>query len=521
MGDLIGHLRKMVLEKGDAGLSDARLMEEYITRHEAAAIAALVRRYSKMVWGVCYRILGNPQDAEDAFQTTFLVLVRKAGSVKPPGMVGNWLYGVAQQTARNARRDVSRRLHRERPLGDVPCSDQRGDSPWRDLLPVLDQEVGRLPHIYRVTIVLCDLECKSRKEAARYLGIPEGTVAGRLARARTMLAKRLARHAPGMSPGALAAAIAEHAPSACLPPAVISSTLKAVYLVASGKTAASVVSANVGILLAGVLNSMLLKKLTFISAMCLGLAVAGVGVVALSPQAAAQKEVGSANTGGVQDIPEQKLAQSALPMKATGAEKKAASGVTTYLVKVPSPMDGFVQFIGTEIKVGEKVPPNKSILAQLGKEKKEFRRLQSGDAVVEGQFLARLADDPLENAELNMKAKKLSQSMADADGSKAIAQEAESKYTVALRLFQTKAIAEEDLRSAKATLVKLYWDGVAKERAVETAQADLRISEEVIERHNVRGMVGGVIRNIYKRPGEAVRKFETILEIEVTEKEEK
>src|SRR5262249_8074968 len=158
-----------------------------------AAFAALVRRHGPMVWGVCRRALANPHDAEDAFQATFLVLVRKAACVQPRDLVANWLYGVARITAHRARVANAKRRSRERhvptrpegPPAPVPCD---------DLPPLLAQELARLPDRYRAVILLCDLEGRTRKETARHLGVPEGTVGGRLARARTLLARRLARH---------------------------------------------------------------------------------------------------------------------------------------------------------------------------------------------------------------------------------------------------------------------------------------------------------------------------------------
>src|SRR5262245_24823039 len=101
--EVLQHLRRAVLLRDGAGLTDGQLLEGYLSRRDEAALAALVRRHGPMVWGVCRRILHNWHDAEDAFQATFLVLVRKARSVEPREMVAHWLYGVAHQTALKAR----------------------------------------------------------------------------------------------------------------------------------------------------------------------------------------------------------------------------------------------------------------------------------------------------------------------------------------------------------------------------------------------------------------------------------
>src|SRR5262245_12293223 len=191
---VIQHLRRTVLLRDGVGLTAGQLLEDYLSRREEAALAVLVRRHGPMVWRVCRRVLRNYHDAEDAFQATFLVLVRKAASIVPRKMVANWLYGVAHQTALKARATAARRRGRERQMADLPEPAGTEQKLWRDLQTLLDEELSRLPDKYRAVIVLCDLEGKTRKDAARQLGCPEGTVAGQLARARAMLAKRLARH---------------------------------------------------------------------------------------------------------------------------------------------------------------------------------------------------------------------------------------------------------------------------------------------------------------------------------------
>jgi RNA polymerase sigma-70 factor (ECF subfamily) len=120
-----------------------------------------------MVWGVCRRVLTNHQDAEDAFQATFFVLARKAAAVVPKDMVANWLYGVAHQAALHAGRTAARRKARERQVTSMPEPALTDNDPWPDLQPILDQELSRLPDKYRAVVVLCDLEGKGRKEAAR------------------------------------------------------------------------------------------------------------------------------------------------------------------------------------------------------------------------------------------------------------------------------------------------------------------------------------------------------------------
>src|SRR5262249_11436145 len=191
---VVQFLREQVVRAELETVTDAQLLQRYVAERDEVAFAALVRRHSAMVWGVCKRVLSHDQDAEDAFQATFTVLVRKAASIRPQSLLGNWLYGVAHQVAVKARAMNARRMSREKQLSAPLANAAAKADAWQELQSILDQELSLLPEKYRAILVLCDLEGKTRKEAAAQLGVPEGTVAGRQARARTMLAKRLARH---------------------------------------------------------------------------------------------------------------------------------------------------------------------------------------------------------------------------------------------------------------------------------------------------------------------------------------
>src|SRR5579871_3879425 len=236
MNQLLRHLRRAA-HAGQPCLSDGELLACFIERREETAFAALLRRHGPMVLGVCRRILGNVHDAEDAFQATFLVLVRKASSVRPREAVGNWLYGVAYRTALEARTRLLRRRTRERELVDIPHADNRPDACWFELQAVLDHELHRLPDKYRLAVVLCDLEGRSRKEVARQLAIPEGTLSSRLATAHKKLAWRLTRYGLSVSGASLAMLIAENAASACVPASLLVATLRAAMLLTLGQAA--------------------------------------------------------------------------------------------------------------------------------------------------------------------------------------------------------------------------------------------------------------------------------------------
>jgi RNA polymerase sigma factor (sigma-70 family) len=268
MNSVIERLRRAML-RGRVGLGDRELLGCFIERHDEAAFAALVHRHGPMVWGVCRRLLSH-HDAEDAFQATFLVLVRKAASIVPREMVGNWLYGVAHQAALQARRTAARRRAREVQVTVMPDTETVRQGQWPDVQPLLDQELSRLPNNYRAVIVLCDLEGRTRKEVARQLGVPEGTVAGRLARARAMLAKRLTERGVTLSAGALAAVLARNVAAAGVPDSVVCSTISAAGFLAAGDVAAAApVSGKVAALTEGVLKAMMMSKLKAVVAVAL------------------------------------------------------------------------------------------------------------------------------------------------------------------------------------------------------------------------------------------------------------
>jgi RNA polymerase sigma factor (sigma-70 family) len=209
-------------------VADSNLLERFTARRDEAAFAALVQRYGPLVLGVCRRALRHEQDAEDAFQATFLVLARNAGTVRKRESVGSWLYGVAYRIARKARATRGRRQGRESQLQDVPApAEASPEWVWREIRPVLDEEVNQLPPKYRLAFVLCYLEGKTNEQAARQLGCPLGTVLSRLARAREQLRGRLTRRGLAVSAALLAAALKGRAGAAAVPPALARAAGKA------------------------------------------------------------------------------------------------------------------------------------------------------------------------------------------------------------------------------------------------------------------------------------------------------
>jgi RNA polymerase sigma factor (sigma-70 family) len=360
LGTVLQNVRRSVLCHDNAGHTDGTLLECFITQQDEAAFEALVRRHGPMVLGVCRRVLRNEADAEDAFQATFLVLVRRAGSIRPRGMVGNWLYGVAHNTARKAKAMNTRMRTREREAG-ARSKPEAVSEDWQQQQELLDQELEALPDKYRAPIVLCDLEGKSIKDAARHLGCPLGTIGTRLARGRSMLARRLARRGLTLSGALIAAFLSQKAASAPVPLPLVSSTVKAASLFTVGQAASGVVGAKVAALTEGVLKTMLLTKLKIATAVLLAIAGLSAGLAGLNYDAQAAESARGEQTQPAQDAkaeqpasqpgPKDKAvqAQIAKVLKAHGGEEILGKLKTfTFKVKTSPVLDGVIRDENTD-----------------------------------------------------------------------------------------------------------------------------------------------------------------------------
>jgi RNA polymerase sigma factor (sigma-70 family) len=311
---------------GRGELTDGELLNHFLSHQDDVALAALVRRHSPMVWGVCRRLLRSHHDAEDAFQATFFVLVKKAATLPNRETVGNWLYGVAHKTAVRMRTMVAKRGVREKQVKVMPEPTTAQQYVWNDLAPVVDEELSCLPDKYRVLIVLCDLEGVTRKEVARQLDIPEGTAASRLATARAMLAKRLARRGVVLSGVLLGAVLSQQWASGSVPALVVSQAIKVAGRMAAGQTGTAVISVKAAALTEGVLNAMFLSKLKGVLAVVLvvGLTLAGAAGLHLQIQAADQSKAKGEHPVAEKD---QKKGGEQQPMPRQGpAPKNAKSG---------------------------------------------------------------------------------------------------------------------------------------------------------------------------------------------------
>jgi RNA polymerase sigma factor (sigma-70 family) len=260
LSEVLRHLHGLAGADRARDLTDGELLEQFHGRREEAAFAALVQRHGPMVWGVCRRVLHDPHQAEDAFQATFLVLLRRSRSIRKSESLGSWLHGVAYRVAARARSRADTRRAQERRFVEMPRPDSLDDMTWQELRTVLDEELRRLPEKYRAPVVLCYLEGKTHEQAARQLGCPRTSLSSRLGKARALLQERLVRRGLALSVGVLTAALAEKAAVAEVPALLLMSTIRTVPLAAAGHAAA--VSPQAIALAKGVLQTMSTTKLT-------------------------------------------------------------------------------------------------------------------------------------------------------------------------------------------------------------------------------------------------------------------
>jgi RNA polymerase sigma factor (sigma-70 family) len=293
-GILLRHIRSMAA----GGETDRQLLDDFAARHDEAAFAALVARHGPMVLRVCRCVLNHEQDAEDAFQATFLVLARNVGSIRKREAVANWLHGVAHRTALKAKRSAARRRNHEAQLRDqrawLPC-DRPGRSPtWEEVQAVLDEEIERLSETLRPAFVLCILQGKSGAEAAAELGVTHGTLKSRLNRARQRLQDRLARRGIKLSVLLAALSVAEHAVQAGISSILARATARSGLLIAAGGPAAGIIPPHVAALATGVTRTMFLTKARIAAALLLAFGfIVVTGALGLPGNAADENVKGS------------------------------------------------------------------------------------------------------------------------------------------------------------------------------------------------------------------------------------
>jgi RNA polymerase sigma factor (sigma-70 family) len=264
-----------------AGEPDARLLDRFVLHGEEAVFAILVRRHGPMVLAVARRVLRRVQDAEDVFQATFLLLARKAGSIRKREALGGWLHGVAHRLALRAKAQGARRkMHEGRAAGRASGGPGR-EAAWQEVQAALDAALAELPEKYRAALVLCGLEGKTLAEAGRLLGCPAATVGTRVARGRALLRQRLGQQGWTLSAAGLSALLLANAAPAAAPAPLTGATVKAVLAFAAGRTAASLCSARVIGLVERGLQTMFLNKLkSMLTVLSLAAVVAGAAALA-------------------------------------------------------------------------------------------------------------------------------------------------------------------------------------------------------------------------------------------------
>jgi RNA polymerase sigma factor (sigma-70 family) len=525
------HRLRQLTDPGSTGLSDAELLDRYTRTADQAAFELLLWRHGPMVHGVCRRILRRTEDAEDAFQATFLTLVRKAGSVRRGVALGAWLYQVAYRVALRSRASV---VPREEPASEPAAASTADDLAWRELSPVLDEEVRRLPARYRDPVVLCYLEGRTHAEAARELGCPKGTVAIRLLRARKLLQKRLTRRGVTLAGGVLIAVAATPASAA-----LVAHTLRTAF--------GGPVPVRVTALTEGVIRAMSLTRLKVVSAalaLAVGLLAGGSAVLSRAepPGRRPAQPV-------VDESAKPASAPSAEPAPAVAAEKK--DGV---LARVPALRDGQILVIGTEIAPGEKVASDHRVVVTVGtllvgpskiwqpwkegdgtwkpwkegdditakslklqREKKEYKRLEVGDEIKAGRTVA-LVDPLLAIGDFEIKLASLDAAEADKRAARKTKEEAERRVAAQEESMRRVpgSVSKDDYEGAKLTARRYYEEEIAKNSAVIKAQQELIRAQTILSMYEVHTPVSGVIKSIERQSGEAVRALETILVVGAT-----
>lgn len=274
--ELVRYLRTLAAGRDNDACTDRQLLEQFVTRREQASFAALVRRHGPMVLGVCRRVLGHDQDAEDAFQATFLILARKAGSIRKHESVNSWLHGVAFHVAERLRAKVARRSVLQRKAVSRPPIDPAECVAWREIRCLLDSELARLPEHYRAPLVLCYLQGQTQDEAARQLEWSLSTFRRRLDRARRLLACRLKSRGLKLSAALTTPVLLENSATA-VPPLLAANTVRAGLIVATRNTAQGIVSAQVISLAESSVGSLVVKKasIAFVLLLSLSLGVGG------------------------------------------------------------------------------------------------------------------------------------------------------------------------------------------------------------------------------------------------------
>lgn len=454
----------------EVGVGDAALLERFTRERDEAAFELLLRRHGPMVLSTCQRLLGHAHDAEDAFQATFLVLARRAGSVARREAVAAWLYRVACRVALRLRAARARRARYEQ---EAPSPEAAVEAPASDLAELrraLDEEVARLPTRHRAAFVLCCLDGMTGAEAARELGCPLGTVSSRLTRARERLRARLARR--GLAPAVAAALAALPAPATAIPS--IRSTLAAATKFAGGPPSAGAVPSRPESLARGVLRSMAITKLKIAAVVLAVAAVACAGWLSREleaappatkgpPAVAAPKAVAVSvvqpKKGGIDRVSEQTCSIESFQQAEIGA------GATGFLKTVA--VD-----IGSRVKKGE-------VLAVIDAPELELNLRLARVGVEQALGLVGVAEAQLQAAKVEVDAAKKTTSMreVEAKAAQAYARFREKQFDRIKRLYKDGAAESTLVEENEGQLLAARSKADAAVAAVDSARADADVRQ--------------------------------------------
>src|SRR5262245_47881148 len=565
LSSLVGHLRRLVAAPERCGLGDALLLERWLQLRDEAAFEVLLWRHGPLVLGVCRRLLREPQDVEDAFQATFLTLLRKAGSIRRSDSVAAWLYRVAYRIA--LRAGAARRNDAELLGDDVPAPEGETELLWRDLRPVLDEEVNGLPARYRTAFVLCYLQGKTNAEAAAEIGCPVGTILSRLNWARQRLRKRLERRGLTLTAGLLAVLLVERAIAAPAPASLVQATFQAGLAFAAGEVSGGAVSAKVLTLTQEVIRAMFLAKLK-VAAVAAAVTAISLGAGVLAYQSWAGEPRGSEPRAPVPGLPDRGRPQ------APASDSPDAS--QPMYLKVPSQRDGLLLYVATELTPEERAklaanasdaelaklgfvrvtetwvytewlkgqPESEIIEIDVGKEgAKDFRKfrrvaegeqvadaakvecvrqerilrkLKPGDRVKKGDLLG-LVDPRVAIDEYQLRKTKVKAAEADHLASQKTRDEAFQRMKTAEKLRERNptAIPLEEVRGAQLTYDRYFSEEVAKQEAIGSAERELNQGLALLLMTEIRARAAGTIAAIWVRRGEAVKALEAVLQLDV------
>jgi RND family efflux transporter MFP subunit len=485
--EVVRYLRHLADPQGGVGLSDAELLERYVRHRDEAAFELLLWRHGVLVFNVCRRVLPREQDAEDAFQATFLAFVRKAHAIARGGSVSSWLYKVAYRVALEAKARAQRTAARERPGGEALAVQPSPDPMWHDLRSLLDEELNRLPERLRRPFILCYLEGKTNEEAARQLGCRPGTVFSRLARGRELLRNRLVRRGVTLSTATLMVALGRHAAEAVPVAPLVTTTLRAALLYAGGQATGNI-SIHVTTLAEGVLRAMFVTKLKMAALMLfvVGLLAAG-GVLSHSLTAASQAEAKAEDPAPKQEAARQPDAKPISVKVVKPTPGGLARTVTSSAEVVAAQQQQLVPLISGTIKevsvdIGDRVKKGQTLIVlDAPLVAKEWEQANSAFEMAQAEEDEAKARVVTAEAEVEATEALYEVKIAERDAATVGIIEGQAALKNRQKLFEQKVTGPEPVEEAKQKIVTAEAKLKAAKAAIAAARADVKIKQGKLE----------------------------------------